>query len=76
MSKKVKNINVEVNEINNKNENYYEVAIPNKQVIGTIKKVESRYQIDIEKSNKTLFANNLESAINDLLVYFNLHGKI
>ena len=52
-----------------------EVIIPNKKSIGLIEKVEGRYRATTSKTSNVLFANSLESSINDLLSYFTLHEK-
>ncbi len=43
--------------------------------IGLIEKVEGRYRATTSKTSNILFANSLESSINDLLSYFTLHEK-
>ena len=50
-------------------------TIPNKKSIGLIEKVEGRYRATTSKTSNILFANSLESSINDLLSYFTLHEK-
>ena len=75
MSKKLENIDIEFNEINFKNLTTWEVIIHNKKSIGLIEKVEGRYRATTSKTSNVLFANSLESSINDLLSYFTLHEK-
>lgn len=75
MSKKIENIDVEVNELKGKSVPTWEVVIPNKKSIGLIEKIEGRYRATTSKTNNILFAKSLESSINDLLSYFALHEK-
>lgn len=75
MSKKIENIDVEVNELKGKSVPTWEVIIPNKKSIGLIEKVEGRYRATTTKTSNVLFAKSLESSINDLLSYFALHEK-
>ena len=75
MSKKIENIDIEVNELKEKNLPTWEVVIPNKKSIGIIEKVDGRYTATTSKSNNVLFSKSLESSINDLLSYFALHEK-
>ncbi|MBD5431520.1 DUF2969 domain-containing protein [Lactobacillus agrestimuris] len=75
MSKKMQNIEIEVNELKGKSAPTWEVIIPNKKSIGLIEKVEGRYRATTTKTNNVLFAKSLESSINDLLSYFTLHEK-
>ncbi|CCI85451.1 hypothetical protein FC52_GL000418 [Lactobacillus pasteurii DSM 23907 = CRBIP 24.76] len=75
MSKKIENIDVEVNELKGKSIPTWEVIIPNKKSIGIIEKVENRYRATTTKSNNVLYAKSLEGSINDLLSYFALHEK-
>ena len=75
MSKKLVNIDVEVNELKGKSVPTWEVIIPNKKSIGLIEKVEGRYRATTSKTSNVLFAKSLESSINDLLSYFTLHEK-
>lgn len=75
MSKKIENIDVEVNELKGKSVPTWEVVIPNKKSIGLIEKIEGRYRATTSKTKNILFAKSLESSINDLLSYFALHEK-
>ena len=75
MSKKLENIDIEVNELKGKNLPTWEVIIPKKKSIGLIEKVEGRYRATTTKTSNILFANSLESSINDLLSYFTLQEK-
>ncbi len=68
-------IYIEVNELKGKNLPTWEVVIPNRKSIGLIEKVEGRYRATTSKTSNILFANSLESSINDLLSYFTLHEK-
>ncbi|AWM73571.1 MULTISPECIES: DUF2969 family protein [Lactobacillus] len=76
MSKKPENINIEINEINGKDNPTWEVVIPQKKkAIGLIEKIDGRYRATTNKTNSVLYAKTLESSINDLLSYFALHEK-
>lgn len=75
MSKKIENIDVEVNELKGKSVPTWELVIPNKKSIGLIEKIEGRYRATTSKTKNILFAKSLESSINDLLSYFALHEK-
>ncbi|MBI0022090.1 MULTISPECIES: DUF2969 family protein [Lactobacillus] len=76
MSKKPENINIEINEINGKDNPTWEVVIPQKKKpIGLIEKIDGRYRATTNKTNSVLYAKTLESSINDLLSYFALHEK-
>lgn len=75
MSKKIQNIEIEVNELKGKNAPTWEVIIPNKKSIGLIEKVDGRYRATTSKTSNILFSKSLESSINDLLSYFALHEK-
>ncbi|MCX8725304.1 DUF2969 domain-containing protein [Lactobacillus panisapium] len=75
MSKKPENINININELKEKENPTWEVVVPDKKVIGLIEKVSGRYRVITRKTNSVLFSNSLESSINDLLSYFVLHEK-
>lgn len=75
MSKKLENIDIEVNELKNKSIPTWEVIIPNKKSIGLIEKINGKYRATTTKTNNVLFDKSLESSINDLLSYFTLHEK-
>lgn len=76
MSKKPETINIEINEINGKDNPAWEVVIPQKKkAIGLIEKIDGRYRATTNKTNSVLYAKTLESSINDLLSYFALHEK-
>ena len=75
MSKKPENINININELKEKENPTWEVVVPDKKVIGLIEKVSGRYRVITRKTNSVLFSNSLESSINDLLSYFALHEK-
>lgn len=75
MSKKIENIDVEVNELKGRSVPTWEVIIPNKKSIGIIEKISGRYRATSTKNKNVLFAKSLESCINDLLSYFALHEK-
>ena len=75
MSKKLENIDIEVNELKDKSIPTWEVIIPNKKSIGLIEKVNGKYRATTTKTNNVLFDKSLESSINDLLSYFTLHEK-
>ncbi|RVU71277.1 MULTISPECIES: DUF2969 domain-containing protein [Lactobacillus] len=75
MSKRIENIDIEVNELKGKSLPTWEVIIPNKKSIGLIEKVDNRYRATTTKTSNVLFAKSLESSINDLLSYFALHEK-
>ena len=64
MSKKLENIDIEVNELKGKNLPTWEVIIPKKKSIGLIEKVEGRYRATTTKTSNILFGNCLESSIN------------
>ena len=57
MSKKLENIDIEVNELKGKNLPTWEVVIPNRKSIGLIEKVEGRYRATTSKTSNILFAN-------------------
>lgn len=75
MSKKLENINIEVNERKGSVNPTWEVIIPGKKTIGIIEQVEERYHAVSSKNNHDLYSKTLESAINELLSYFTLHEK-
>ncbi|BAQ57439.1 DUF2969 domain-containing protein [Lactobacillus acetotolerans] len=75
MSKKLENIDIEVNELKDKSIPTWEVIIPNKKSIGLIEKINGKYRATTTKTNNVLFDKSLESSINDLLSYFTLHEK-
>ena len=75
MSKKPENINININELKEKENPTWEVVVPDKKVIGLIEKVSGRYRVITRKTNSVLFSNSLESSINDLLSYFVLNEK-
>ena len=75
MSKKLENIDIEVNELKDKSIPTWEVIIPNKKSIGLIEKSNGKYRATTTKTNNVLFDKSLESSINDLLSYFTLHEK-
>lgn len=75
MSKKPENINVEINELKEKENPTWEVVIPNKKSIGLIEKISGRYRATTDKTSSVLYAKSLESSINDLLSYYTLHEK-
>lgn len=75
MSKKLENIDIEVNERKGSPNPTWEVIIPGKKSIGVIEQVEERYHAVSTKSNHSLYSKTLESAINELLSYFTLHEK-
>lgn len=75
MSKRLKNIEVEVNERKGLSHPAWEVVIPGKQTIGVIENLTTRFRVTIAKDKQILYSKSLESAINDLLSYFALHEK-
>ncbi|MCO6527595.1 MAG: DUF2969 domain-containing protein [Lactobacillus sp.] len=75
MSKKPENINVEINEVKNRENPTWEVVIPHKKTIGLIEKLSGRYRATSTKNSSILYAKSLESSINDLLSYYVLHEK-
>ncbi|WEV37771.1 DUF2969 domain-containing protein [Lactobacillus sp. ESL0677] len=75
MSKKPENINIEINEVKDKEIPTWEVVIPNKKSIGLIEKIDGRYRATTGKTSNVLYAKTLESSVNDLLSYFALHEK-
>lgn len=75
MSRKLENIDIEVNERKGSPNPTWEVIIPGKKSIGVIEQVEERYHAVSTKSNHSLYSKTLESAINELLSYFTLHEK-
>lgn len=75
MSKKLENIEIEVNEQKNASVPTWEVIIPGKKSVGMIEKDNDRYHAITAKYGYSIYSKTLESAINELLSYFTLHEK-
>lgn len=73
MSKGIKNINIEVNELTNKKVPSWEVVIPNVRTLGIIEQKEKNFHTTMQSNQQMIVSKTLEAAINDLISYYNLH---
>lgn len=73
MSKGIKNINIEVNELTNKKVPSWEVVIPNVRTLGIIEQKEKNFHTTMQSDQQMIVSKTLEAAINDLISYYNLH---
>ena len=75
MSKGIKNINIEVNELTNKKVPSWEVVIPNVRMLGIIEQKEKNFHTTMQSNQQMIVSKTLEAAINDLISYYNLHAN-
>ena len=73
MSKGIKNINIEVNKITNKEVPTWEVVIPNQKTLGVIEQHDKNFHTTMQADQRAIVSKTLEAAINDLISYYNLH---